>query len=191
MSAPSARRAAATLFVAGLAVLVGCLGGSGAFGTEAPTAERPSDSAETTGEAATAQTYTPLPARSTPFPDGPKSPPERPAALTEESLREFLTTYERRWVYNAMYPGPNRSYEAHVSNCEVRWLDERDAAHVAVVACTAYAEYETRPGGEGNATGTPVRVHADWFTQSFTYLVDEDSVIRRRPTDAETERAAN
>jgi hypothetical protein len=37
--------------------------------------------------------------------------------------------------------------------------------------------------------GTLVRVHADWFTQSFTYLVDEDALIHRRPTDAEARRA--
>jgi hypothetical protein len=182
---PSAR---STLAVAALLVLAGCLGGAppgtGAPSPDAADTDAPDDGSpsETTPAAAT---YTPLPDRSTPFPEGPKSPPERPAELTAESLRSYLTTYERRWVYNEMYPGPNKNYEAHVSDCEVRWLDERDVGYVAVVSCTAYAEYETMPA----ENGTPVRVHADWFTQSFTYLVDEDAVVRRRPTDAEARRA--
>jgi hypothetical protein len=180
---PSTR---STLAVAALLLFAGCLGGAepstDASGTDATDAASPS---ETT--AASAAAYTPFPDRSTPFPEGPTSPPDRPATLSEESLRSYLTTYERRWVYNAMYPGPNKRYEAHISDCEVRWLDERDVGSVAVVACTAHAEYETMPA----ENGTPVRVHADWFTQSFTYLVDEDAVVRRRPTDAEARRAGD
>jgi hypothetical protein len=177
---PAARTVAAILV---LALLAGCLGGT-APGTS-PT-EKPASA--TSSPRASPTEYTPLPDRTTAFPDGPKSPPARPDELTNESLRAFLTTYERRWVYNTMYPGPGRNYEAHISNCGVRSLERREVGYVAVVGCTAYAEYDARPS-VGNETGTPAAVHADWFTQHFTYLVDEDSLIRRRPTEAEKERA--
>jgi hypothetical protein len=176
--------------LAALTLLAGCLGAPGSEATTVdasppPTATtQPPPPTETVTIPTTAYevSYTPFPDAEPTFPDGPKSPPDRPSTLTAESVSEFVRTYERRWVYNSMYVADASDFTASV-DCSVEHLTERDVGYVAVVGCTAYAEYYTDRTPEGPET--PAKVHADWFTQYFTYLVDEDSLVRREPTSDE------
>jgi hypothetical protein len=190
---PSTLRTLAVALVA-FALFAGCLGVPGSEATTDEASPPPTEPTRTSSptETVTVPTtayevsYTPFPDTEPTFPDGPKHPPDRPATPTEESVSEFVRAYERRWVYNSMYVEDASDFTASV-DCSVEHLTERDVGYVAVVGCTAYAEYHTdrTPGG----TETPAKVHADWFTQYFTYLVDEDSLVRRDPTPDEEERA--
>jgi hypothetical protein len=100
------------------------------------------------------------------FPAGPKSLPERPADLTAESVREYVRSFERRWVYNRLYRG--ESTEVH-RECGVDSVEEYGEGFRVVVWCSAWADF-----GEGETT-----VHADYFTQYATYLVGPDATVRR------------
>jgi hypothetical protein len=100
------------------------------------------------------------------FPEGPKSPPERPANLTEESVREYVWALERRWVYNSLYR--DDSTDVH-RECGVDSVGEYGEGFQVVVWCSAWAN-----SGDGETT-----VHADYFTQYATYFVGPDSTVRR------------
>lgn len=107
-----------------------------------------------------------LPDGETTFPEGPKSPPERPADLTAERVREYVSTFERRWVYNRLYRG--ESTEVH-RECGVDSVAEYGEGFRVVVRCSAWAN-----SGAGETT-----IHADYFTQYATYFVGPNSTARR------------
>ena len=100
------------------------------------------------------------------FPDGPKSPPERPANLTAESVRRYVRTFERRWVYNLVSSGEPTDIQ---QKCGVDSVAERGGGFRVVVWCSASATTES----DGKT------VHADYFRQYATYFVRSDSTVRR------------
>lgn len=109
---------------------------------------------------------TPLPNNRVSLPDGPKSPPEHPTALSVDSVREFVLLYEYRFVYNSLW----RSDETAVSiSCQVDDARSVDVGYSVTVTCSGRAETEA----DGN---TPIQ--DEWPRRTVTYLVDEDSVVR-------------
>ena len=168
----------------GLAAVAGCLGrtpgdpGSTASPTDSPTARR------TTSAPGTSIPGSPESPRDdgTPsFDDGPKQPPDRPETLTLESAREFAKTREYRHAYNGLWM--NEHSEVHL-DCEVLDAREVDARYEVVVSCTGYSN----TGGDATGTSSPTVVHADYFTQVYTYVIGEDTLRRRRATEDEKER---
>ena len=117
-------------------------------------------------------TATPLPPGSVDFPDGPKEPPERPAALTRSSVREYANTFEYRVAYNSLRI--NEYTEVSLA-CRVDDVSERPWGYEAVVTCTGHSDTDV----PANATATP-GPHADWFTQSFRYRVGENATHRHQ-----------
>lgn len=116
------------------------------------------------------ETPTPLPPGSIEFPDGPKEPPERPADLTAESVRQYVVTFEYRYVYNQLWLN---QYTEVTLECRVDDLTERSWGYEVVVTCTGHSN--TRP--PENATATP-GPHYDYFTQSYRYRVSETATRR-------------
>lgn len=100
------------------------------------------------------------------FPDGPKSPPERPAELTAGTAREYVETFERRWVYNRLYRDESSDIR---QECGVDSVAERGAGFRVVVWCSAWA----------NSGAAETTIHADYFTQYATYFVGPNSTVRR------------
>ncbi|WP_226011195.1 hypothetical protein [Halomicrobium salinisoli] len=150
-----------------LVLSAGCVGGPGATATsESPTGESPTTTTVPTTDAAT-----PPADGEVAFPDGPKDRPERPSNLTEDSVGEFVRTHEYRYAYNQLW------YSEHSEvtlDCEVRSVTARNGWYEAVVSCTGYSN----TGGDRPGTETATEVHADWFTQTYVYYVDEDSIVR-------------
>jgi hypothetical protein len=124
---------------------------------------------------------TPLPNRTVELPDGPKTAPERPDELTTATVREYARQFEYRYVYNSLW---YNQYSEVSAECEVLWSTETDIGWKVVVSCTAYSN----TGGPTEGTASPTVLHADWFTQVYTYLIDEDSTVRRDATDEEEAR---
>lgn len=167
-----------------LALVAGCLDRSVESGpTDSP--DQPSGSpTPTTGTATPTRspTGTSLPDESVEFPDGPKERPEKPDDLTAASVREYARTHEYNFVYNRLYYDESTDVEL---SCEVMWVERPEDFYRVRVSCTGYSN---TGGSKPNSTETATVVHADWFTQEFVYLVDEDSTIRRRPGGPETTR---
>ena len=137
---------------------------SGTTTTEPPNATSNSTTTEPTTHALGVETS--LPEGSVEFPDGPKSRPERPGDLTAETVREYVKTFEYRWVFNKLYHG--ESTEVH-EECGVDSVTEYGEGFRVVVWCSAYANYES----DGST------VHADYFTQYATYFVGPDNTVRQ------------
>jgi hypothetical protein len=117
-------------------------------------------------------TATPLPPGSVDFPDGPKEPPERPAALNRSSVREYVETFEYRVAYNSLWIN---EYTEVTLACRVDDVSERPWGYEAVVTCTGHSDTDV----PANATATP-GPHGDWFTQSFRYRVGENATHRHQ-----------
>ncbi|MFB6160310.1 MAG: hypothetical protein ABEJ61_03935, partial [Haloferacaceae archaeon] len=97
------------------------------------------------------------------FPEGPKDPPERPPALNESSVREFVHGYEYRIAYNSLWVNENTTVTLA---CRVDDVTEQPRGYEAVVTCT----------GSSKTDG----LNADWFTQSYRYRVTGTAVDRTR-----------
>lgn len=106
-----------------------------------------------------------FPAEAAEFPDGPKSPPERPAELTAESVREYVQTFEYRYVYNSLHYDETSEV---TETCGVDSVTEYGEGFRVVVWCTASSNTERN--------GTTI--HADYFTQYATYFVGPDTTVR-------------
>lgn len=117
-------------------------------------------------------TATPLPPGSVDFPDGPKEPPERPPTLNASSVTAYVSAYEYRYAYNSLWINEHTDVTL---DCRVDSSMERSWGYEAVVTCTGYSNTNVPE----NSTATP-GPHADWFTQSFRYLVSEDATHRRQ-----------
>jgi hypothetical protein len=154
-------------------VTAGCTGtpadGSTATSTSTPTSTPTVTSAGGTTPTPTS-TATPRPAGDIDFPDGPKSPPERPATLNASTVREYVRTYEYRYAYNSLWIN---EYTDVTLDCRVDDVGRRSAAYEAVVTCSGYSNTNVPE----NSTVTP-GPHADWFTQTFRYRVTEDATRR-------------
>jgi hypothetical protein len=114
------------------------------------------------------------------FPDGPKARPERPETLTLATARSFVRDHEYRYVYNQLWYDESTSVSL---DCEVVSARDVDVGYKVVVSCTG----SSNTGGEPqpNSTATSTVMHADYFTQVHTYLLDENSLVRRRATEEE------
>lgn len=200
--APRCAAGRATLAVLAVALLVataGCVATPGTApsdtdttatdrsATDSPTQSPPPGDADTTPDGSPAGSptdtpvtgpATPLPNETVSLPEGPKVAPDRPAALTAETVRRYARTFEYRYVYNSLW---YNEYSDVTADCEVDTVERVDVGWKAVVTCTAYSN----TGGPTDGTASPTELHADWFTQSFTYLLDENSTVRREATDAE------
>lgn len=117
-------------------------------------------------------TATPLPARSVDFPDGPKEPPERPTSLNRSAVRQYVKTFEYRIVYNTLWV--NEYTEVSLA-CRIDEVSKQSWGYEAVVTCTGYSNTDIPK----NTTQTP-GPHADWFTQSYQYRVNENTTHRRQ-----------
>jgi hypothetical protein len=172
---PSRRRA----LQFGASALVGSVAGctSGLLTDESDSDERGTATSTTPDSTASDSTTTgptthalgvetSLPEGSVEFPDGPKSRPERPDDLTAETVRQYVKTFEYRWVYNKLYH--DETTEVH-EECGVDSVTEYGVGFRVVVWCSAWATYES--GGE--------TVHADYFTQYATYFVGSNSTVRQ------------
>lgn len=170
------------LRVCGIALLLvtaGCLGAPGGR-TDGPAATspgtEPGGSATTDADAE----HTELPGTSIDWPDGPKERPERPPTLNESSVGSFARTYEYRFVYNSLWYDETSEVSAE---CELDAVERRGDAWRAVVTCTAYSNTGGESAGDGTATATSTVLHADWFTQTYVYWIDGESVHRERAED--------
>jgi hypothetical protein len=139
-------------------LLAGCLGAPGATPSTAPTA-------------------TPPGSPGIDFPDGPKSAPDRPAALTESSVSEYVRTYEYNYVYNNLWQG---QYSVVSLLCQVDDTSGGVWGYDVVVTCTG-SSTTSPPAG---STATP-GMHRDWFTQSFRYSVSNGETTRVAVEDRE------
>ncbi|QZX98574.1 hypothetical protein [Halobaculum rubrum] len=173
---PRSRTLIAAVAVA-LLVTSGCLATPGT-----PTTGDGSPSATSAGDTSATAASTSLPGTSIDWPDGPKERPERPTALNESSVGSFARTYEYRYVYNSLWYDETSEVSAE---CELDAVERRGDAWRAVVTCTAYSN----TGGESTADGTATStvVHADWFTQTYVYWIDGESVHRERAEGGRTE----
>ncbi|MEZ3145786.1 hypothetical protein [Halobaculum sp. MBLA0143] len=144
-----------TLACLAVVVLAGCVAGPAAPSSSTTTAPTPG--------------ATPLPDRVVELPDGPKTLPERPDRLTAETVGQYAQTVEYRYAYNGLYYS---QYSNVTLSCWTESTDRTAVGWEVVVSCRGYSN--TRPPTESTASA----VHADWFTQTFRYYVDEDSTIR-------------
>lgn len=167
---PSRRRALQLGAIALAGSVAGCT--SGLLTDESDSGEASTSGTTTTNSTTTEPTThalgveTSLPEGSVEFPDGPKSRPKRPGDLTAETVREYVKTFEYRWVYNKLYH--DETTEVH-EECGVDSVTEYGEGFRVVVWCSAYANYES----DGRT------VHADYFTQYATYSVGSDNTVRQ------------
>ncbi|MFC6794627.1 hypothetical protein ACFQFH_10140 [Halobaculum halobium] len=149
----------------------GCLGAPGGR------SDGPTGTASSVGPdgSETGVADTELPGDPVDWPDGPKERPDRPETLNESSVGSFARAYEYRYVYNSLWYDETSDVSAE---CESDAVERRGDAWRAVVTCTAYSN----TGGESTADGTATStvLHADWFTQTYVYWIDEESVHRER-----------
>ena len=173
----SRRRFLALALGASLALPAGCIADSG----ESPRSGSSDPPTEPATESPTDERTprpTTLPPTTVAFPVGPKERPEKPDDLTAESVREYVRTHEYNLAYNRLW---HNEYSEVDLTCEVVGVERPGDFYRVQVSCTG----SSNTGGErGNETATVV--HADWFTQEFVYLVDEDATIRRRPDEKPT-----
>lgn len=111
------------------------------------------------------------------FPDGPKSPPDRPDSLTEESVGEHVREYERRYVYNQLWMGEGSTVGV---TCNIDDVEATDDGYRVDVNCTGSAKKAN--GTPATENGTTTAIIADYFKTPIVYFVDEDTTIRRRAT---------
>lgn len=173
---PRSRALIAAISVA-LLVTSGCLATPGAPTTDdgSPSASDGSPAATSADTTTAAAVSTPLPGTSVDWPDGPKERPTRPATLNESAVGSFARTFEYRYVYNSLWYDETSDVS---SECELDAVERRGDAWRAVVTCTAYSNTGGETTADGTATSTVV--HADWFTQTYVYWIDEESVHRER-----------
>ncbi|MFB6097358.1 MAG: hypothetical protein ABEJ74_08220 [Haloferacaceae archaeon] len=162
---------------AGLLSLTGCIAQSN---PSSPPTDDPDTTTEPAGTTTDTPPGTPYPNRTVEFPEGPKSRPARPADLTRESVREFVHTHEYRYVYNSLW------YNEHTDvslECSVQSVEQRRDGYRAIVECTG----SSNTGGNQleNSTRTATQVHADYFTQTYVYYVDENSLLRLSPDETD------
>lgn len=160
-------------------LLGGCIASDGPGTAGTSTTEQSTESTTTT-HSTPPSTATPLPDRTVALPTGPKDPPERPESLTLETAQSYVREFEYRYVYNELWY--HESTEVTLS-CEVVDARELDVGYEVVVSCTGYSN----TGDDSDSNGTVTMVHADYFTQVYTYRLDEDSLVRRPATEAEKE----
>jgi hypothetical protein len=123
------------------------------------------------GQQPAGPTATPLPPGDVDFPDGPKERPDRPETLNASSVRDYVHTYEYRYAYNSLW---YHEYSEVTLACRVDGVTGRSWGYEAVVTCTGHSD--SYPPSNSTVDPAP---HADWFTQSFRYLVGEDATHRR------------
>lgn len=150
----------ATLAVLGLVVLAGCAALPGGSGTPSPQAEPTS----------TAETGTPWPNETVPFPSGPKDRPTLPGRLTAETAADYALTHEFRYSYNELHEGPNTTVGMSEASCSVQSTEAAADGYLVTVRCTAYVN---RPVEDRTVTE-----HADYPPWTAEYYVDGNSVLR-------------
>jgi len=159
-----------------VAVLIVALLLSGCFGV--PNGGSTAEPTETTVEPTTDVTAEPTPAGPpsgrVDFPDGPKERPERPATLNDSSVRTYVERYEYRYAHNSLWMN---EYTDVTLDCRIDDVTERPWGYAAVVTCTGYSNTDVPENATTTATAGP---HADWFTQTYRYLVSGDATERRR-----------
>lgn len=133
---------------------------AGCFGAPSPGSPAPSEAATTA----------PSPTGTVEFRDGPKERPNRPATLNESSVREFVSEYQYRHVYNGLWQG---EYTEMSLDCRVDTVTERSWGYDVVVTCTGSST--TDPPAGSTATEGPI---SDYFTQSYRYSVSADALTR-------------
>ena len=155
-------------------VTAGCAGTPVDGSTETPTATATETPTATVTETPTA-TATPLPSGDIHFPDGPRERPDRPSTLDASTVREYVRTYEYRYVSNSLWIN---EYTDVNLDCRVEDVTKREWGYGAVATCTGHSN--TRVPENSTLTPGP---HADWFTQSFRYRVSENAT-RRQPVES-------
>jgi hypothetical protein len=153
------------------AVLAVALALAGCVGAPAQSGPENGDTPESTTSAT--DTVEPYSDTEVEWPDGPKERPDRPDEWSESAAREFVKTHEYRHVYNGLWYGPKTDVTL---SCEIDDAEPVADGYEVTVSCTGYSNTQTVVD-EG---GTPVEMHADYFTQTYTYYVDEDSIVRNR-----------
>ena len=91
--------------------------------------------------------------------------------IHSSSVRDDVHSHEYRYAYNSLW---FNEHSAVTLDCRVDGVTERSWGYEAVVTCTGYSNTDLPP----DSTAEPAP-HADWFTQSFRYLVSEDATHRR------------
>lgn len=148
----------AVLAVVALVALAGCSGvapGHSSSSSPTPTA-----------------TTTPYPNETVAFPDGPKSRPALPDAITAESAASYATTHEYRYSYNEFWAGPGTEVGMSEHSCQIESTEATGDGYVVVLQCTAYVN---EPTEDASSTQTQ---HFDYPPWTVRYYVDENSVLR-------------
>lgn len=157
-SAPRSRRTLLrTVGSTAALALPGCLSSGGNDPSEV--SRTTTDSGPRT-EATTSERGTPDPTTPT-VPDGPESPPERPATLSADSAREYAKNYEFAFTYNDLYEPNADTVEA---SCEASVSAETDRSFYVVATCTGYADIGT--------------VHADYGSMPVLYYLTDQRTER-------------
>lgn len=169
-----------SLLIVAAVVSAGCVGGPG--GTE-PAAETNQNTSPTetrvTPPTETAETPSTVHSPTTPadgtieWPEGPKDQPDRPETLTEQSVREYAKTHEYRYVYNTLWYS---EYTEVTLDCSVETVGPAGEGYEVIVSCTG----SSNTGGEAPGTRTATVMHADYFTQTYSYYVDENTTRRHQ-----------
>ena len=114
----------------------------------------------------------PWPNRTVEWPDGPKQRPAWPPDPDAASVGAFVRDHEYGYVYNSLWFGEHTDVRA---SCEEPEVAERGGGWVVEVTCTGYSNSDVPT----DSTATP-GPHADWFTRTYRYRVDEDTILRDR-----------
>lgn len=178
-------RTAVTVLAVALALTAGCVGGPGGPPVASP---ETADTPETTvpgspGADETPDYDQPWPNRTVEWPEGPKERPDWPADPDADSVAAFVREHEYNYVYNSLWYSENSEVEA---SCEEPTVDERGSGWVVSVTCTGYSDSAGTPAGD-----TTLAPHADWFTQTYRYRVDEDTILRERVSMGERSTGPN
>lgn len=168
----------ATLVVAALLLLGGCLsGGPGAATATSPAPDEsptpsPTTTDEPTTEAGTAtpacdvapvSTVDPVRESVTPSPR-----PERPATLNASTVGEFVVAYEEAYRRNVGLTADTTTYEVDAWNPRVRAVDGGYVVNVTAVYWYNAAD------ADHEGTGTPTVIHADGPEYTASYFVGAD-----------------
>lgn len=146
--------------------LAGCVGAPAQSGSPTSESDTPEPTTSAT-EAVESRSDTEVE-----WPDGPKERPDRPDPWSESAAREFVTTHEHRYAYNGLWFGSSTNVTL---SCEVDDSEPVADGYEVAVSCTGYSN--TMQTVEG---GTPGKLHADYFTQTYIYYVDSESIVRHR-----------
>lgn len=104
------------------------------------------------------------------FPEGPNEPPEKPDTLNRSSVRDYVQTYEYRYLYNKLWQGEYTDASIEVI---IGGVSKRPYGFVVLVQSGGHSN--VRPPENSTATPGP---HADQPPSVYRYRVGAVKTVR-------------